>query len=221
MCKQPQHGSVKTRIAVELGDDIATELYRCALTDTLASVSSIDGVTHVLSYAPASLDSRRYFEQAARSFVLLPQRGATLGDRITHALADLLKKYKPVVLIGSDSPDLPAQLITDAFVALRTADFVLGPATDGGYYLVGLNAMRPTLFERIDWSTARVAQQTMERAVKAGLRTVSLPIWHDLDTVEDLNAIVTPGAPLTRAFVATLKAGEMNEDESGSCVESR
>jgi glycosyltransferase A (GT-A) superfamily protein (DUF2064 family) len=77
------------------------------------------------------------------------------------------------------------------------------------------------LFERIDWSTSLVAQQTLERAAKAGLRTVSLPIWHDLDTVEDLNAMVAPGAPLTRALVATLKAKEIDENESGSCVESR
>lgn len=221
MCKQPQHGRVKTRIAAELGEDVATELYRCALADTLALASSIEGAAHVLSYAPPTLDSRRYFEQTVPSFGLIAQRGATLGERITGTLGDLLKSYSPVVLIGSDSPDLPADLITNAFGALRTTDLVLGPATDGGYYLVGLNAMCCTLFERIDWSTALVAQQTLERAVEAGLRTVSLPIWHDLDTVEDLNAMVAPGAPLTRAYVATLKAKEIDENESGSCVESR
>ncbi|HZA95797.1 MAG TPA: TIGR04282 family arsenosugar biosynthesis glycosyltransferase [Burkholderiaceae bacterium] len=221
MCKQPQHGRVKTRIAAKLGDDVATELYRCALADTLALVSSIQGATHVLSYSPPTLDSRRYFEQTVPAFGLIAQRGVTLGERITGTLGDLLKNYSPVVLIGSDSPDLPADLITNAFSTLRTTDLVLGPATDGGYYLVGLNVMCSRLFERIDWSTSLVAQQTLERAAKAGLRTVSLPIWHDLDTVEDLNAIVAPGAPLTRALVATLKAKEIDENESGSCVESR
>ena len=221
MCKQPQHGRVKTRIAAELGDAVATELYRCALADTLALASSIGHVAHVLSYAPPTLECRRYFEQTAPSFSLIPQQGATLGDRISGALAELLTIYSPVVLIGSDSPDLPADAIRHAFEALRRTDCVLGPATDGGYYLVGLNAMCLTLFERIDWSTALVCQQTLERAVEAGLQAFSLPIWHDLDTVEDLNAMVAPGAPLTRAFVATLKAKEIDENESGDCMESR
>ena len=222
MCKQPQKGRVKTRIAAELGDDIATELYRCALTDTLALASSIEGVSHALSYGPPTSDSRRYFEQAAPAFALIPQHGATLGERIIGTFATLLTNRSPVVLIGSDSPDVPEQIITRAFEALLTsADVVLGPATDGGYYLVGLNAMCANLFARIAWSTALVAQQTRERAAEAGLRTVSLPLWHDLDTVADLSAIVAPGAPLTRAFVATFKRKEIDENESGGCMESR
>jgi uncharacterized protein len=221
MCKQPQHGRVKTRIAAQLGDDVATELYRCALADTLALASSIAGAKQVVSYAPPTVGSRRYFEQTVPSFGLIAQRGATLGERISSTLGDLLKKYSPVVLIGSDSPDLPADLLTHAFSALWTTDLVLGPATDGGYYLIGLNAMCSALFERIDWSTAIVVQQTLERAANARLRTASLPMWHDLDTVEDLSAMVAPGAPLTRAFVATLKAKGIDENESGSCVESR
>ena len=222
MCKAPQRGRVKTRIAATLGDDSAVEMYRCALADTLSLASSIDDVKHVLSYAPPTRHSQNYFEQAARSFALIPQPGDSLGERISGTLALLLKIYSPVVLIGSDSPDLPADLITRAFGALRgSADAVLGPATDGGYYLIGLRAMHPILFERIAWSTALVAQQTHERAAEAGLQMVSLPYWHDLDTVADLNVLVAPGAPLTRAFVATLNAKEVNENESGGCVEGR
>lgn len=222
MGKQPQRGKVKTRIAAALGDDRAVEMYRCALADTLSLASSIDEVTHVLSYAPPTRDGQSYFQQAAHSFALIPQPGVTLGERISGTLALLLKNYSPVVLIGSDSPDLPAELITRAFEALRGAtDVVLGPATDGGYYLIGLRAMHPILFERVAWSTAVVARQTQERAAEAGLQMVSLPCWHDLDTVADLDALVAPGAPLTRAFVATLKAKEVNENESGGCVEGR
>jgi rSAM/selenodomain-associated transferase 1 len=222
MCKEPQRGKVKTRLAVAIGDDLATELYRCALADTLLLASSIDDVTHVLSYAPPTRDGQRYFEQAAPSFALIPQQGATLGERISGTLAPLLKNYSPVVLIGSDSPDLPAEFITRAFEVLRdTADVVLGPASDGGYYLIGLRSMCPNLFEGIAWSTAVVAQQTRERAAEAGLQLVSLPRWHDLDTVADLNSLVAPGAPLTRAFVATLSAKEVNENESGGCMEGR
>ena len=220
MCKQPQRGKVKTRIAATLGDDRAVEMYRCALADTLSLASSIDHVTHVLSYAPPTRDGQSYFEQLASSFALIPQPGATLGERISGTLALLLKTYSPVVLIGSDSPDLPVELIKSAFEALHgSADVVLGPATDGGYYLIGLRAMHPSLFERIAWSTVVVAKQTYERAAEAGLQVLNLPYWHDLDTVVDLNALVAPGAPLTRAFVATLSAKEVNENESSGCVE--
>ena len=222
MCKQPQRGKVKTRIAATLGDDVAVEMYRCALADTLALALSIDDVTHALSYAPPTKDGQRYFEQAVPSFALIPQAGATLGERIGGTLALLLANYSPVVLIGSDSPDLPVQIVKRAFEALHgTADVVLGPATDGGYYLIGLRSMHPILFEGIAWSTAVVAQQTRELASGAGLQLVQLPFWHDLDTVADLNALVAPGAPLTRAFVATLNEGEVNENESGGCVEGR
>lgn len=209
MAKQPERGKVKTRIAAVLGDDLAVELYRCALHDTLALASSIVDVAHVLSYAPPTEDGRRYFEQAAPDFALIPQQGATLGERMTGILAALLKVDSPVVLIGSDSPDVPAELITRAFDTLRGgADVVLGPAHDGGYYLLGVRSMQPHLFARIDWSTALVAQQTRERAVGAGLKVVDLPPWHDLDTVDDLQALIAPGAPLTRAFIAALNAKE-------------
>ncbi|MEO8187068.1 MAG: TIGR04282 family arsenosugar biosynthesis glycosyltransferase [Burkholderiaceae bacterium] len=220
MCKLPQRGKVKTRIAATLGDDSAVEMYRCALADTLALASSINDVIHVLSYAPPTDEGQRYFKRAGASFALIPQPGATLSERISGTLDLLLKNYSPVVLIGSDSPDLPPELITRAFEVLHgSADVVLGPATDGGYYLIGLRAMHPILFERIAWSTAIVAQQTQERAGEAELQMVGLPCWHDLDTVADLSALVAPGAPLTRAFVATLKAKEANENESGGCVE--
>ena len=222
MCKKPERGSVKTRIAAALGDDVAAELYRCAVADTLAMASSIHGVTHVLSYAPATSDSRRYFERTAPAFVLVPQQGAALGERIVDTLASLFNAYSPVVLIGSDSPDLPAELINEALQALRSdADVVLGPANDGGYYLVGLNSMCSSLFERIDWSTAAVAQQTRERVAEAGLKLYTLPSWHDLDTVADLHTLQAPGAPMTRAFVETLNTREINENESGGCMEGR
>ena len=222
MCKKPQRGSVKTRIAATLGDVVAAELYRCSVADTLAMALSVQGVTHVLSYAPPTSESRRYFEKTAPSFALVPQQGATLGERIVGTLASLFNDYSPVLLIGSDSPDLPAELITRALQALRSgADVVLGPAQDGGYYLVGLNSMCSSLFERIDWSTGAVAQQTRERAARAGLNLFSLPCWHDLDNVSDLQALRAPGAPMTRAFVATLITREIDENESGGCMEGR
>ncbi len=214
VAKQPERGTVKTRIAATIGDDRAAELYRCALHDTLALATSIADVAHAVSYNPPTDAGRRYFERAAPTFVLLPQQGAALGERLSGTFARLTQRYSPVVSIGSDSPDLPATFIQRAFDLLQAqADVVLGPADDGGYYLLGMCSMQPTLFERIDWSTRVVAQQTRARAAAAHLHLADLPTWHDLDTVDDLRALVAPGAPLTRAFVAGLSAKETHHEE--------
>jgi rSAM/selenodomain-associated transferase 1 len=206
--KQPERGRVKTRIAAGIGDDRAAELCRCALRDTLALVSRVVNVQRMLSYAPATAEARHYFEMEAPTFELLPQCGADLGRRIGDLFGRLTDRFSPVVLIGSDSPDLPATFIEQAFALLTQADAVLGPADDGGYYLIGLNTMAPALFEGIDWSTDAVAEQTRARASESGLRLAELPRWHDLDTVADLRLLAAPGAPLTRAFVGTLEIQE-------------
>ena len=205
VAKQPERGQVKTRIAAALGDDQALELYQCALFDTLALALSIADVSHALSYAPPTNAARGYFERIAPAFALIPQQGVALGERLGGIFARLLQRHSPVVAIGSDSPDLPAAFISRAFEVLRgQTDIALGPAADGGYYLLGMRSMQPTLFERINWSTEFVAEQTRQRAVDARLQLAELPLWHDLDTVADLRALVAPGAPLSRAFVAAL-----------------
>ncbi len=218
--KRPQRGKVKTRIAATLGEQTAAELCQCALDDTLTLALSIADVARVISYAPATEQARRYFESGAAGFTLMPQRGTTLGERLCDTFAQLLKGHSPVVAIGSDSPDLPPALITRAFESLRDCtDVVIGPASDGGYYLIGMRSLHAVLFERIDWSTGAVARQTRARALAAELRMVELPPWHDLDTVADLRALVDPGAPLTRAFVASLPSEVVDENPSSSRVE--
>lgn len=207
IAKQPERGKVKTRIASVLGGDQAAELYRCALRDTLTLAGSVADVTHVLSYAPPTDEGRMYFARTAPTFALIPQQGMAFGERLSGTFARLLHDYSPVVLIGSDSPDLPTEFIARAFALLRAeADAVIGPATDGGYYLLGMRSMHPSLFECIDWSTEAVLAQTRERASAAGLQMADLPPWHDLDTVDDLLALVAPGAPSTREFVAAMHA---------------
>lgn len=222
MVKQPERGQVKTRIAASLGDQRAAELYQCALHDTLALMLTITNVERVVSYAPPTDSARRYFEHAAPAFALMAQQGCTLGERISDTLSRLLRDYSPVVLIGSDSPDLPPEIIKRALRVLNgTIDVVLGPAFDGGYYLLGLRSMQHTLFEDIDWSTPAVARQTRARAAVAGLRVAELPLWRDLDTVADLRALADTSAPLTRAFVAALNAKGADENTSSGCVEGR
>ena len=116
--------------------------------------ASTKEVVLVLSYAPATDQGRRYFEQAAPRFTLIPQQGASFGERLTGTFTRLLQSHSPVVVIGSDSPDLPAAVIERAFALLRDpVDAVIGPAKT---WLLPARPTRvqPALFERIDWSTA-------------------------------------------------------------------
>jgi glycosyltransferase A (GT-A) superfamily protein (DUF2064 family) len=121
-----------------------------------------------------------------------------MGERLRNAL-DFAKQRgasRPI-LIGSDSPTLPPHLLSMAHRALGTHDVVLGPAIDGGYYLVGLSKPAPALFRDIDWSTDRVLQQTLTHARNENLRVFCLPYWYDIDTAADLQRLqcdVRPGS---------------------------
>ena len=121
--------------------------------------------------------------------------------------------FAPVVLIGSDSPSLPTEYIVDAFQAISNSavDVVMGPATDGGYYLLGLKEPQPRLFERISWGTSVVADETREQATRHGLSLSEVSSWYDLDSESDLSFLDADvsstsdnRAPETRAFIKQL-----------------
>jgi rSAM/selenodomain-associated transferase 1 len=115
------------------------------------------------------------------------QHGTALGERLASAFADLLPDPADrAVVIGADCPDLNPAVIREAFTALDEHDLVLGPARDGGYYLIGLRRPAPALFERVSWGTDRVFAQTLERAERGGLRVATLGVLADIDTPEDL-----------------------------------
>jgi rSAM/selenodomain-associated transferase 1 len=123
----------------------------------------------------------------------LPQEGADLGERMANAFDfSFAAGYGPVLLRGSDTPDLPASIIYEAQEALarEKADLVLGPAADGGYYLIGLSQPAPRLFEDIAWSTPGVLDATLQLATGMGLTVHLLPGWRDIDTPEDLLAFL-------------------------------
>jgi rSAM/selenodomain-associated transferase 1 len=131
---------------------------------------------------------------AGRETVELPsevvardQTGRDLGERLGRVFGDLLGGPDDrVVAIGVDCPDLEPGIILEAYEALSASDLVLGPASDGGYYLLALRRMAPQLFEGVDWGTERVLEQTLERAKRAGLETALLGGLSDLDTPDDL-----------------------------------
>ena len=211
MAKAPRAGEVKTRLCPPLSPAQAAELAEAFLLDAIETVRSLEMATPVIAYAPA--DARALFEALAPDFALVPQRGADLGERLAHVFDDLFAaSAQAAIVIGSDAPTLPRAVLDLARSRIGSADLVLGPSEDGGYYLIGLREPRPELFADIAWSTATVFEATMARARARGLCTAILPTWFDVDTGGDLArleaSLVAPGsaAPHTRRVLAGCRA---------------
>jgi hypothetical protein len=137
---------------------------------------------------------------------LFPQQGDTLADRMRNAFERLFAAgYSGVVMIGSDLPSLPASYVARAFQCVRDRRdaVVCGPASDGGYYLIGLCRLCPALFTSVAWSTADVLTTTTSIAERCGLTVLFVAPWHDVDTVDDLRRVLRDpdGATRTRAWV--------------------
>jgi hypothetical protein len=185
MSKLPQAGKVKTRLAAAIGEAEAADLYEAFLKDTLAIVRNRRDMDVLLSFTPAA--GRPYYEYLAPGAILLEQPSGNLGRRLSHAFdAAFGLGYKRVIVIGSDSPHLGTARLEQAFTLLSDRAGVIGPSTDGGYYLLGLDHPVPELFEDIHWSSVLVYQQTLARAKKVGLPLRLLAFDFDVDTVEDL-----------------------------------
>lgn len=184
--KNPEPGRVKTRLAAAIGEAAAATLYRAFLSDLIQRFQST-GSRRVLAYSPAEAACREFFtQQSGGSYELWPQPITGLGTRMRQFFEAF--GPEPVVLIGSDSPTLPVGFPNVAFAMLKHADVVLGPATDGGLYLIGLNQQRRSwpIFDGIDWSTSRVLDQVMRRLVELDARVEILPPWYDIDQATDL-----------------------------------
>ena len=130
---------------------------------------------------------------------LRPQRGDGLGERLALLTQEACVKGHPIIIIDSDTPTLPLALLQEAAHKMLDADvdLVLGPAEDGGYYLIGQKAFNPSLFAGIEWSTASVLRQTLEAAANLGLRVHQLEPWYDIDTPTDLDRLRTELATLS------------------------
>lgn len=192
MAKVPEAGEVKTRLMPPLSASQAAALAGCFLQDTVAKAMSICHV--IIAHPPVENAALRAALQAQLPPCLrwMEQRGHDLGERLTSAAEDAFQLgFKPVIIIGADSPTLPAQYLTMAISALAEdeSDVVVGPAEDGGYYLVGINAAQPGLFSDVEWSSAQTCAQTAENARRLGLRIAPVPRWYDVDTPADLERL--------------------------------
>ncbi len=187
MAKAPRAGEVKTRLCPPLSLVDAAELYRRLLLDKIEQVRSLKTASLAIAYTPD--EARAFFEEVAPGFVLVPQRGADLGDRLANSLGELLDTgHRGALAIDSDTPTLPLEFLQQALDLIVTPeiDVVLGPTEDGGYYLIGLRAVHRELFEAMAWSTQQVLPETIRRADAKGLRVACLPPWYDIDTPDDL-----------------------------------
>ncbi len=192
MAKAPRAGEVKTRLCPPLSPADAAALYRCFLLDKVAQVRALDGARAVIAFTPDT--DRDVFEALAPGVDLLAQRGDDLGRRLLNGLDDLLRSGSlGALMIDSDTPTLPTEFLRQAIdvVMKPDVDVVLGPTDDGGYYLIGMRAVWPALFDAMPWSTPDVFPETMRRAGALGLRVTCLPAWFDVDTARDLDRLMT------------------------------
>jgi hypothetical protein len=186
--KAPVPGQVKTRIARAIGAEAAASLYRKLMVHCLETALAAQLGEVVLCVTPEGTRDAFLLDLARRHGLrVVPQQGDDVGARMAHALHWSVSGGTPTLLIGSDCAALTAAYLRDAAAALAPpADVVLGPAEDGGYFLVGVRAACPDCFKAIEWSTPRVLQQTRARLQSAGLRWHELaPTW-DVDEPADL-----------------------------------
>lgn len=204
--KQPLPGRVKTRLSPPLSSESAAELYACMLRDTVARAGELAGVRLCIYYQDDA-GAGDYFARIAPTVDARPQRGTDLGERMAGAFADLFREgHDRVAIIGSDSPDIPLDYIRQSFDLLgEGTDAVFGPCEDGGYYLLAMGKLWHELFRELPWSRPELLRDSLERAGKAGITTALLPPWYDMDTVADLDRVLSGGgipcAPLTDDFL--------------------
>jgi rSAM/selenodomain-associated transferase 1 len=181
-------GSVKTRLAAHLGDDAACELYREFVKCTIQRFSNIAD-RRVLAFWPP--EARTAFQQfEAGGWELAAQTPGDLGARMRRFFDDAWKSgVQRAVLIGSDSPTLPVEYVEQAFALLEQYAVVLGPACDGGYYLVAAANHTPAIFDGIAWSTPEVWGQTIARLHASQTPFAILPEWYDVDEVAALRRL--------------------------------
>ena len=195
MAKASEPGRVKTRMVPPLTPAEASDFNTAFLKDIAANLQTAARIAPIcpwMAYAPAG--TARFFETHLPAGIgLLETTAPDLGGCLFRAASELLDlRYRSVCLVNSDSPTLPVSYLVTAATLLATEGdrMVIGPSTDGGYYLIGLKARHRRLFEDITWSTEHVLAQTLARAGEIGLPVVELPSWYDVDDAPTVRTLV-------------------------------
>jgi len=189
----PRLGRVKTRLEPVLGQPGCLELHRALLLDTVDRTRGLCR-RHYLYLSDSTAGERARFADSARlpaDLIIRGQAGADLGERLWTACRQVFTESEeaPVVFMGADSPTVPRRYIRQGLAQLAIRPVVLGPAEDGGYYLIGLSQPRPELFSNLDWGTGRVLEETLRRLRPD--QYALLPAWFDVDDGDDLARLRT------------------------------
>ena len=180
MAKRPALGQVKTRIAARVGEEKALAIYQRLLNHTLQWAKQL----HPVVYWTGSGDEPRH------DFVSKEQTSGDLGMRMSEAAFKELENADGVVIIGTDCPELDEAMVQEAYAHLTHCDVVLGPAHDGGYYLIGMRKHYPALFNEMPWSSEVVCEETILRCRRLSLSITMLPALSDVDEWDDIQDVV-------------------------------
>jgi hypothetical protein len=206
--KVPRPGNVKTRLTPVLTADEAARLYEAFLADALAQYVALP--VDIRLYLAPSLPEGG-LDLVPNAVPVLAQEGASLGARMRNAFEESLREYDRCCVVGTDHPTLPSAYLRKAFEVLgQDRSLCIGPSEDGGYYLLGMSAFYPALFEGMTYSHSRVFRDTLARVEKTDARLTVLPKWYDVDTPQTLEQLLndlettTADLPATRQVVADL-----------------
>lgn len=184
MARKAEMGVGKSRLAATLGAELTFDIYRHLIAVCAAAIECTD-LPATVYFDPEPGDSDVWTD--SRFKYALQSTEADLGQRLFDAATESLAQHEGVLLIGTDCPSLTSEILIEAANALSHSDAVIGPSTDGGYYLLGIKLVLPELFKNIDWSTDKVAAQTREVFAKAQLKVHNLPVLNDIDEQHDWN----------------------------------
>ncbi len=211
MVKRPQPDVVKTRLIPHCSAEEAAALYRAFVLDCVAVLAASAAELKVIAYTPADAEPElRQWLEGMGDFAWVPQPDADLGLRMDELMRwSFDQGARRTAIIGSDTPSLPPAYIDQALDLMEDRDVVIGPSTDGGYYLIGQRAGERLLFEGIEWSTGRVLEQTIDKLGDCSLGL--LPPWYDVDTAPEagflkihLGALHRAGQPQGRHSLRVL-----------------
>jgi uncharacterized protein len=202
--RDPILGKVKTRLSPLLDEETILQLYTCFLHDSIDKIRQLKNADLFIGVAPSN-QSGFFTGTPGTDTRLFVQEGKELGDKMRRAIQDRFEEgYERAVIIGSDSPSLPVAYIEQAFSSDK--DMVLGPSTDGGYYLIGMRGKLAEVFDGVAWGTGMVLQETFEHIAKNDIELELLPVWYDIDSPEDLKFFKTHLHLIEQAGLG--KAGE-------------
>lgn len=198
--KYPREGHVKTRLAASIGEKAATLLYRDLVEISLARFQKLKSFNFTIYFDPHEEEEAVRHWLGDRFFYLSQPEG-DLGIRLQAGFNRELQNYSRVIIIGSDCPNVPLEYLEQAALQLQKREAAIGPAVDGGYYLIGLARPIPELFIDIPWSTDRVFQSTIDIVKSMSIDCAILPEWYDVDTESDFRRLLNSSDPFVRSYL--------------------